>query len=95
MSNHGECCDTYTVAEDFGQRLAGLVDFEEHEAEAYAEVSAAFLTALLVCYWTMLGKEYDWQISDKNAEENIILNEYEFTADSKRFVMPMESGVQS
>lgn len=97
VSNHGETCATYTTAKDFGQRLAGLVDFEDRDTTAFEETSAAFLKALLQDYLKLLRDEWEYQHSEPCVVENIMANEYEFTANGKRFVAKtgVESGVQS
>jgi len=41
----------------------------------------------------MLVKDKEYQDSDECVAENLIANDYEFTADGKRFVVPVENEV--
>ncbi len=75
VDNHGEHCDTYKLAQDYYRRKRTRTPMNEE----------CFKRNLGREYLKMLQSDYDYQTSDECAAEQIICNEYEFTADGKRF----------
>lgn len=93
---HGKDCETYKTAEKYlADRAALYAKYPQDEAGdfiAYHEANDAledlgkdFLKSLLQDYFVMLGKEYEYLLSDEQVDESIRANEYDFTKDGKRF----------
>lgn len=79
IAEHGAECDTFKAAKSF---LSGFTVCLEDEEEKLAEV---FRLELGGCYLSMLKGALDWEESEEKAVEDIRANEYDFTADGKRF----------
>jgi len=92
IEQHGEQCDTYTTAKDFLKALDEIADKYKNEGEdnwdEQSEIEEAeedFLKSLLEDYRIILQNEYEYQTSEEAIIETIQANEYEFTADGRRF----------
>lgn len=85
LKNHGETCETYKTAKGYLQDLAALAIVEGGDVGDYEDQNAAdeltkeFKYSLLEDYRVILEKEEEYQNSDEVVDENIIINEYEFT----------------
>ncbi len=73
IKHHGKESDTYKLAEDYYNRKKIGKPFTEEE----------FIHDLLECYLSILRNELEYLESDENVDENIRINEYEFTEDGK------------
>lgn len=99
VKNHGENCDTYKTAKSFLTKWGKLVKdhsdgidinkvCEDKEYEFYQladELGNEFKKALCEDYKIILQHEYDYLTSDEKIKDTIITNEYDFTADGKKF----------
>ncbi len=94
-TNHGETCGTYKTAESFIEQWQPVYsDYMDESSDNYEskeleqkmiEMEDEFLKSLCEDYRIMLTKEYEYLTSDEAIQETIEANEYEFTADGKRF----------
>jgi hypothetical protein len=96
LNEHGESCDTYTLATQWlakSDKLTALLeaacddeaDEERDRLEAeQEEQEAEFEHALLEEYFTLLDHEWDYINSDEQVDESIRANEYTFTEDGRR-----------
>ncbi len=97
LQNHGKDCETYKTAKQYLADLAKLnaeieaVDGDDETNIEYelwqdkrGELNDEFLHSLLEDYSIMLQHEYEYQLSDENADESIRINEYTFTAQGER-----------
>lgn len=76
INEHGGMCETYKTAKEFlGQK----------HIENYSEACSEFKQSLLEDYRTILSKEYDYLTSEEAIKETIEANDYEFTAEGKRY----------
>ena len=94
---HGEDCETYRTAQQFKTAWAELVkkhsdgintdivtEDNQYEFDQEAdELEEEFLRELLEDYLVMIRKDYEYQESDEWIDENIRINEYEFTEKGK------------
>jgi hypothetical protein len=71
IDNHGKDCNTFFLA----------CNFENGEYE----YEGRFLLDLLDAYRIMLKNEYEYLTSEAAITETLRINEYEFTADGKRY----------
>ena len=85
LENHGEHCDTYMAAAEYNKSLIWLPEDEDDREDAVADAKGVFCQALQGCYLKSLREQYEYEMSDEAADENIEANEYTFTADGKRF----------
>lgn len=99
LSNHGEECDTHTLASNFKQQWAELVlkhsdgitldrvseDNESDFDNEADELEKGFALALREEYLYMLRKEYEYLTSKAAIQETIEANEYDFTEDGKLY----------
>jgi flagellin-like hook-associated protein FlgL len=95
FNNHGEGCDTYKTAQNFMEQWQPVFnnymdenheDYESNESEdTLQELEDDFLQALLEDYRIMYNADIDYQSSDEYIIDQITANEYDFTADGKRF----------
>ncbi len=97
---HGEECDTFKLAVEYGTKWDNLVhqhsdgkDTErvsEENAEKFDiladELEEEFKNALLNDYKKILRDEYQYLNSDEAIKETIQANEYEYHADGRRFI---------
>lgn len=83
LDNHGKHCETYKTALKYKNKFA-LTSSETNEDELEA-IEDAFLSELLIDYTNMLQEQLEYEYSDKAVIETIEANEYDFTADGKRF----------
>lgn len=92
IDNHGACCDTYKLAEQFLADRDEIVDTAEKDedgefADLYdldgklEDIESEFIQALSEEYLIMLRHEYKYLTSPEAIEETLRLNEYEFYAD--------------
>lgn len=95
IANHGAQCDTYTLAEEYLQHRDEIIASAEHDEDGELvdeyeldcqldNLDAEFLHDLLEAYSWHLQEEYEWLLSDKSVDENILINKYTFTADGER-----------
>ena len=95
FNNHGEHCDTYKTAKDFMDEWQPVFnnymdesheDYESTESEdKLQEMEDDFLQALLEDYRILYNSAIENCNSDEYITEQIQANEYEFTADGRRF----------
>jgi len=90
IRDHGESCDTYKTAQEFLDNSNEIQNkYPEMEGPDYEDEMIsnedAFLNSILEDYRVMLTNEYEYLISDEAIIETIQANEYEFTADGRRF----------
>lgn len=94
ISNHGEHCETYKIAESFLKERDEIIntairdengDFEnEYEIDNLIDdLEEAFKDDLSEEYLSILRKEYEYRASDEGIIEAIEANEYDFTEDGK------------
>lgn len=79
LKNHGKDCDTYKTAMEYKKTSSQELTEDERE-----DLEHEFLNSILEDYRIMMDKEFEYQTSRENVEENIRINEYEFTVDGKR-----------
>ncbi len=96
LENHGAACETYKTAMEFIEAIDALPELPSEEDENYDkierelceqndEIEEKFLHSLLEDYRIMLNKEVEYQNSNEHVDDMLRINEYEFTADGKRF----------
>ena len=92
MDNHGTCCDTYKLAEQFLADRDEIVDTAEKDEDGefvdlyeldgkLDDIESEFIQALSEEYRIMLQHEYEYLTSAEAIEETLRANEYEFYAD--------------
>lgn len=69
ITQHGKDCDTYKLAQTYYTR----------KHDGYPMDVEEFTQQLLEEYHVMLEREYEWLMSDECVDENIEINEYQFT----------------
>jgi hypothetical protein len=78
LNSHGAECETYKrVVEFLAEVSKDRGPNEEQEEE--------FLRDIRACYWDILNAESEYLTSDECVDETIRANEYDFTADGRRF----------
>ena len=96
---HGENCETYKTAISFisdwdklvakysdGKNTDKVTEDNEYDFDNEAdELENEFLNSICEDYRVMLSNEYDYLTSEEAIIETIRANEYEFTADGRRF----------
>jgi len=95
FNNHGGQCETYKTAQNFMEQwqpvFSNYMDetheyYESNESEdKLTEIEGYFLHSLLEDYRVMYFNDIEYQNSDEYIIEQIEANEYEFTADGRRF----------
>jgi hypothetical protein len=95
FNNHGQHCETYKTAQNFMEEWQPVFgnymdetseEYESAESEdKLREIEDSFLESLLEDYRIMYNNQIEYEYSDEFAKENIEANEYEFTADGRRF----------
>lgn len=95
LNNHGNMCETYKTAEKFMDEWQPVFnnymdesheDYESKESEdKLQEIEDDFLQALLEDYRILYNSAIENCNSDEYITEQIQANEYEFTADGRRF----------
>ena len=95
LRDHGNMCETYKTAEKFMDEWQPVFnnymdesheDYESTESEdKLQEMEDDFLQALLEDYRILYNSDIDNCNSDEYITETIQANEYEFTADGRRF----------
>jgi hypothetical protein len=90
LKEHGESGETHKTAKVFLSGIKALKRDEDgelylQEQDKAAALETEFLHDLLEDYRIMLEKEIEYQNSDEQVDENIVANEYEFTADGRLF----------
>jgi len=90
IDQHGEHCSTSKTAKEYLAVIKSLIPDEEgylslYDQDKEKQAEADFLHSLLEEYMIMLDNEIDYQYSDEAVDENIRINEYEFTKNGKRF----------
>jgi hypothetical protein len=96
IENHGENCETHKTAKEF---LIQLEKFQEVEDGDQAgdfdneieELEEEFQKSIFEDYRMMLEGAYEDEMSDEHVDDTLRINEYEFTADGKRFVVKREA----
>ena len=96
IENHGETCETFQTAENYGKECASLWQvlpekldddgYDENETardDEQEDLDSEFLKSLLEDYRIILQKEYEYLTSEKVIIEMIEVNEYEFTEEGK------------
>lgn len=95
LAEHGETCDTYTLAESFLRERDKAVDTAERNDDGefvnewdldkqLDKIEAEFVRAVLEEYLSILRKEWDYLNSDESVDESILANEYEFDEQGNR-----------
>ena len=82
MKEHGQDCETFKTASDYLEEVKALEDTEDNE-DALESADTEFLKSMLEDYRIMADKQHDYINSDEAVDENIIINEYEFTKEGK------------
>ena len=83
MKNHGKGFITYKLAKMYLPLFEKWAE-DENEGEYQTEQTEdEFLSSLLEDYRITLNKEYEHMCSDEYIDENIIMNDHEFTKDGK------------
>jgi hypothetical protein len=95
LENHGDTCGTSAEARHYQQAMAEFLataEYDEYgELASYAlehkkeEIEREFLRCLLQEYLIILRNESEYLLSDEHAEEMIIANDYDFTAEGRIF----------
>lgn len=86
IKEHGKDCETYKTASKFLEdRKAIECDSEYQEETEHDNLENEFLHDLLEDYRIMLEKDIDYMQSSEYVDENIRINEYEFTEEGNRF----------
>lgn len=94
-TEHGDTCETFIDAKNYLKERDKTVNTAEKDEngelkdeyaldEKLAELDAEFLKTLCEDYGVMLSKEEEYLYSAESVDENICINEYEFTIDGKR-----------
>lgn len=99
--NHGVTCETHKTAvkylqawevlgpepDDHTNTPSGDYDYDTAQAweKKKEDIDVEFKQAILEDYLSTLRQEYEYKTSKECIEENIIANEYTFTAKGKRF----------
>jgi hypothetical protein len=90
LSNHGQTCDTYKVAENYKEEIFSLIekeenlDFRNYDLEGQiSDLENEFLESLLEEYSIILQRECEYLQSEKAIIETILANDYEFTEEGK------------
>ena len=83
LQEHGNTCETYKTAANYMEERSKL-NIDEQEDEL-SDLDSEFLKSICEDYRIMLSNEYDYLTSEKAIIETIQANEYEFTADGRRF----------
>lgn len=80
LKNHGETCETYTLAREFLDNLNQLTgeEGEKYGDEKVEELEKEFERALREEYLSMLRREWEYLTSKEAIKESILANEYEF-----------------
>ena len=95
-NNHGDTCETYKTAKAFlaerdeavntaPKDENGELENERELDEKLDDIESDFLKSILEDYSILLQKEYEYLMSNESVDENILANEYTFTANGKRF----------
>lgn len=79
IMNHGETCETYSLAKDFREAIIGM----DIESEEFEDACTDFLKDLQEEYLSILRREYEYLTSEDAIINTIVANEYEFTEDGK------------
>jgi len=87
ISEHGEHCDTYSIAKKF---LSNLNELERKEDTAQTEaeleeLEEIYLNNIKKAYLTILDKEFNYLCSDEAITDHITENEWEFYEDGSRY----------
>ena len=77
--NHGESCNTYSLADGFLAAYDNILNDEENQD--LDEVENEFLKELLEEYSVMLQGESEYLQTDEAIKETILANDYDFTID--------------
>lgn len=92
LKDHGNECETYKTAENFMEQWQPVFNEYITDPENIYEIEDKlqdiedeFLKELLGDYSIILQNEYEYLQSDESISETLIANEYEFTADGRRF----------
>ena len=93
MEEHGETCETYIDARNFLKKLSSFMEKAEKDEwgelatlkleDEKEEIEKEFKYSILQDYLSMLKKEYEWLMDDKQVDEAITCNDYEFTEEGE------------
>jgi len=81
--NHGESCNTYSLADGFLAAYDNILNDEENQD--LDEVENEFLKELLEEYSIILQNESEYLQSDDAIKETILANDYDFTENGKLY----------
>lgn len=89
LKEYGSAMDIYRYATEYLERykqIEELVDEDEIlPSDEVEELNEEFLHDLGECFLSFLNSEYEWRTSDEAVAEEIEINDYDFTADGRRF----------
>ena len=89
IANHGEACETHKLARSYlAERTERPSDSDEDADDSEwedqsEEQDSEFLRALLEAYYRIFERDIEYQASNECVDENIRINEYEFTEDGR------------
>jgi len=98
LARHGKTCDTWKCAaawvSEGNRRLRSPRlrngkrngHYSGDRYDSWSDACRVFRADLAKCYLRILADEIEYLTSDESAEETIRANEYEFTANGKRYV---------
>lgn len=89
LKEYGSAMDLYKYATEYLERykqLESLIEEDEMFAsDDLEELHNDFLHDLGECFLSFLNSEYEWRTSSEAIGEELEINDYDFTADGKRF----------
>lgn len=89
MKEYGSAMDIYKCATEYiakYNQLESLIEEDEMFAsDDLEELHNIFLHDLGECFLSFLNSEYEWRTSSEAIGKELEINDYDFTADGKRF----------
>ena len=89
MKEYGSAMDLYKLAAEYLDRykqIEELVDEDEIlPSDDLDALNEEFLHDIGECFLSFLNSEYEWRTSSESIGEELEINDYDFTADGKRF----------
>lgn len=90
LKEYGSAMDIYKCATEYlakYNQLESLIEEDEMFAsDDLEELHNEFLHDLGECFLSFLNSEYEWRTSSEAIGEELEINDYDFTADGKRFI---------
>jgi len=85
ISEHGEQCDTYSIAKKFLSNLDELGRATAQTEAELEELEDLYLRDIKRAYLTILNSEFNYLCSDEVITDHITENEWEFYEDGSRY----------